>query len=135
MKVLVYKIEILDNDRALGKLVVKDIDKDNTLKEMYRVIGCDCVDVRSFEVDGHLYDVWFDDESMLKSGPKCPSVLLTANEGWSNEVLICGNVMFARADSEGSTIGLNDNDIKRLKMFVPKNVLKAVKYAMALMGR
>lgn len=135
MKVLVNKIEMLNNDQAVGKLVVEDIDKDETLQEMYRVLGCDCVDVRSFEVDGHLYDVWFDEEFMLKDGPKYPTVLLTANEGWGAEVLICGSVMFAKADKNGNTVGLDDSDIKRLKKFAPKSAAKAVRYAMALVGR
>ena len=135
MKVLVNKIEMLNNNQAVGKLVVEDIDKDETLQEMYRVLGCDCVDVRSFEVDGHLYDVWFDEEFMLKDGPKYPTVLLTANEGCGAEVLICGSVMFAKADKNGNTVGLDDSDIKRLKKFASKSAAKAVVYAMALIGR
>lgn len=135
MKVLLNKVELLNNDQAVGKLVVEDIDKDDTLQEMYRVLGCDCVDVRSFEVDGHLYDVWFDDEFMLKDGPKFPTVLLTANEGWSSEVLICGSVMFAKADMNGNTVGLDSADLKRVKKFAQKSAVKAVGYAMALIGR
>ena len=123
MNVLTYQVSI-----GIGFLTVHEIDSENTLQSMYDLLDCSMVDVRRFELDGHVYDVWFDEEFFINGKDIIPTVLLGKKEGWASEVLICGNVMYARSNEEGETIGLTDEDIQRLKDFQYETAPKAVRY-------
>ena len=123
MNVLTYQVSI-----GIGFLTVHEIDSENTLQSMYDLLDCSMVDVRRFELDGHVYDVWFDEEFFINGKEIIPTVLLGKKEGWKSEVLICGNVMYARSNEDGETIGLTDEDIQRLKDFQYETAPKAVRY-------
>ncbi|BAL83499.1 hypothetical protein SELR_17910 [Selenomonas ruminantium subsp. lactilytica TAM6421] len=128
MNVLVQDVSVLNDGKYFAVTKVCEIDAGNTLQAMYDLIGCDTVDYRSFTIEGHEYDAWFDDE-FLFADKQIPSALLTEDEGWGSNVLICNNVFYARSDMEGGMVGLTDEDVERLKRWQSKSMSKAIKYA------
>lgn len=46
---------------------VKEIDSENILDEMYKIIGCDMIDPVEISVEGKFCDVCCDDEFLLKN--------------------------------------------------------------------
>lgn len=84
---------------------IREIEKEHVLRDMYKYIGCETVDVRVIEVDGEEYDVWFDDEFLLNDTPKVPTVMANGN-------LIMGNILIARSNEMGETISIPNNHDK-----------------------
>ena len=45
---------------------VRYIAPDNVLKDLYRILNCELVTCTEIEVNGKFFDVWSDDEALLK---------------------------------------------------------------------
>lgn len=121
MKVLSVK-PIITADGLLSTMTINELEPDKTLEGMYKIIGCRCVDVREVEIDGTVFDVWFDDEFLLSGEPQIPSLLLPY------ETVICGTVLFAKSNEDGETIGLNNDEIIKAADFANKSMIDAIRY-------
>ena len=108
-----FQVLTLEIDHNIKAIIphVREIDAENTLQEMYKIINCDLVTCTEIEVNGKFYDVWSDDEALLKDKP-VPTLYI------NDDLVICGNVMFATSDDEGRTTGLTDEDIRILINFI-----------------
>lgn len=84
---------------------------ENTLKGLREIISCRCVACTEIEVAGKKFDVWSDDEALLKENP-VPNLYL------SDELILFGNLVFAKHDEEGETTGLTLADIHLLKKYL-----------------
>ena len=105
IKVLTFTFE-----PTLG-FIPKVICMENTLDGLREVIGCRCVACTEIKVGGKKYDVWSDDESLLQDAP-FPSLYLNDN------LILFGNLVFAKHDEEGATIGLSSAEVALLKNFI-----------------
>ena len=83
---------------------------ENTLEGLREVIGCRCVACTEIEVAGKIFDVWSDDEVLLKENP-VPNLYL------SDELILFGNLVIAKHDEEGETTGLTVADIHLLQKY------------------
>ena len=83
---------------------------ENTLEGLRKIIGCCCVACTEIEVAGKTFDVWSDDEALLKENP-VPSLYINDN------LILFGNLIIAKHDEEGETIGLTIADIRLLKKY------------------
>ena len=83
---------------------------ENTLARLREVIGCKCVTCMEIEVAGKVYDVWSDDEALLKENPM-PNLFINEN------LILFGNLIFAKHDEEGETTGLTVSDICLLQKY------------------
>ena len=83
---------------------------ENTLEGLRKIIGCRCVACTEFELEGKSFDVWSDDEALLKENP-VPSLYINDN------LVLFGNLIIAKHDEEGETIGLTVADIRLLKKY------------------
>lgn len=109
-------IENLPNIRILALLLEPTTNTifphvlhiDNTLEGLRKIIGCRCVAFTEIEVAGKNFDVWSDDEALLKENP-LPNLYVNDN------LILFGNLVFAKHDEEGETIGLTVADIHLLK--------------------
>lgn len=113
------KVMIMDHQKNFAAKVV-EIDENNTLHEMYRLLHCDIVEHASFYFDGMEYDLWFDEEFLLKPGPYMATFLLGECKP-GNCQIVCGSWMISRSDEQGCTIGLTKNDIKKLMRYIDIN--------------
>ncbi len=65
---------------------------------------------------------WFDDEFLLQERPV--ATLILGNLKPDEFVPLCGNLLFARHDEEGNTVGLNRKDISNLWEFTDINGIR-----------
>ena len=94
---------------------------ENTLQDMYKIINCQLVTCTQIEIDGKYYDVWSDDESLLKSNP-VPTLYI------NDDLILFGNLIFATSDEEGATTGLAEEDMDRVLKFINRQAPKLIKW-------
>ncbi len=99
----------LECDDKTKKIIphVRYIAPDNVLQELYRILKCELVTCTQIEVSGKLFDVWSDDEALLKANP-IPNLYI------ADELIIFGSVALAKSDEEGKVEGLNHAEIHLL---------------------
>ena len=114
----------LEVDHKIKAIIphVRFIDSDNVLSELYRIIGCDLVELVQVEVGGKFYDVYCDEEFLLKEKPT-PTLYLNA------EQVLCGNLVFTTCDENGKLGGVTEEDIDKLIDFI---LIRAVKFRIHL---
>lgn len=76
------------------------LKKGDTLHGLYHHIGCNVVDIRCVNIKGIDFDIWFDDEFMLREEAPIPTMPLP------NGDVLCGKVLIAKNNEDGDTIGL-----------------------------
>ena len=86
---------------------VRYISPDNILKDLYKILNCEIVTCTGIEVNGNLFDVWSDDEALLKNNP-------VTNLYIDDDLIIFGSLAFAKADDDGKLVGLSHHDIHLL---------------------
>lgn len=101
---------------------VREIDSDDTLHEMYRLIGCDLVDCRDFFYKGERFTLWFDEEYLLSGKPLVGTFLLEYPNGYKD--IICGGWVITKIDEEGETIGITEKEIKEMWEYTDINGIK-----------
>ena len=94
---------------------------ENTLEELQKIIGCDYVACTEIEVEGKIFDVWSDDEALLKEN-HVPKLFINEN------LILFGNLIFAKHDEEGGTLGIYNSEILLLQKFYQKQYEKLQKY-------
>ena len=99
----------LEYDAATNSISphVRYISPNNVLKDLYRVLNCQLVTCTEIEVNGKFFDVWSDDEALLKDNP-APNLYIDDN------LIIFGSVAFAKSDEEGKVVGLSRDDVHLL---------------------
>ena len=89
---------------------VRYISPDNVLQGLYKILDCELVTCTEIEVNGKLFDVYSDDEALIKEKP-VPNLYIDDGQ------IIFGSVTFAKADEEGKLVGLTHGDIQLLWNF------------------
>ena len=89
---------------------VRYISPDNVLQDLYKILNCELVTCTEVEVNGKLFDVWSDDEALLKDKP-APNLYI------DDDLIIFGSIAFAKADEEGKLVGLSHEDVQLLWNF------------------
>lgn len=109
---LPLKVFTLEVDAATNSISphVRYISPDNVLHDLYRILNCQLVTCTEIDVDGKLFDVWSDDEALLKSNP-VPNLYI------DDDLIIFGSVAFAKSDDEGKLVGLERDDVHLLWNF------------------
>ena len=82
------------------------------LDDYYKHLGCDCFDIANRRLGDRRFDIFVDDEGLLKDNPTISAI--TAD----NEPMLVGNLIFANHDGQGNTISLSDNDIETIKSHI-----------------
>lgn len=100
------------------------LHKNETLKEFYKYIQCDCVDIVEIYIDGEYFDIWVDDDGLLKERP-IPNLYMNIN---GYEQILFGNLIFTRTNENGETIGLTDSQIKKVMLYIDEQKPKLLKW-------
>ena len=100
----VFALEV--NDHTISSHV-RYISPDNVLQNQYKILNCDLVTCVEIEVGGKFFDVWADDEALLKDKP-VPNLYI------DDELIIFGSVAFAKTDEDGELVGLDSDEIHLL---------------------
>ena len=96
---------------------VKQLNSKKTLADMRHIINCELVTCTEIEVEGKYFDVWSDDEALLCDNP-VPNLYVC------DGLIIFGNLLFAKSDDDGETIGLSVDDIRLLKKYSQRQFYK-----------
>ena len=100
----VFSLEVNDNTISPH---VRYISPDNVLHDLYKILNCELVTCVEIEVGGKFFDVWSDDEALLKDKP-VPNLFV------DDELIFFGSVDFAKTDEDGELIGIDSVDIQLL---------------------
>ena len=123
-KMMVYAVELIKGEQgAIRTSGVRYVSKDDFLHDAYDIIKCRLVDCRCFEYKGTKYDVWFDDEFLLKGEIIYPTLILGDLKPDAFD-LICDNFIIAKCDEEGETIGITKEEANDLAAFLRENAVK-----------
>lgn len=98
------KVLLLDTDSPAPQI----IETAGGLKEWYRLLKCDLIDITERAVAGRYYDIIVDDEGLFKGGAKVTA--LDSNQ----QPQLVGNLVFCNHDEEGNETSLTDEDIQHL---------------------
>ena len=118
LKVFTLKYEERTNSISPGVAYINPAD---TLREMYKIIGCSCVTCTEIEINGRRYDVWSDDEALLVDAP-VPNLYI------DDDTVIFGNLLIAKSNDEGSMIGLDNGEPQLLYAFAQMQYPKLIKW-------
>ena len=94
---------------------------ENTLESLKKIIGCDYVACTEIEVEGKNFDIWSDDEALLQENP-VPNLFINDN------LILFGNLIFAKHDDEGATLGIFNSEIRLLQKFYQNQYQKLRNY-------
>lgn len=81
----------------------------NELEDFYNHIGCSCIDVARRKIADRWFDMWVDDEGLLKDDQ-----IVTACDINGHPMLV-GGLIIANHDRAGNTTSLSDDDIELIK--------------------
>lgn len=118
LKVFTLKYDEHTNSISPGVAYINPAD---TLREMYKIIGCSCVTCTEIEVNGKYFNVWSDDEALLVSNP-VPNLYI------DDDTVIFGNLLIAKSNDEGETVGLDDGEPQLLYTFAQLQYPKLLKW-------
>ena len=89
---------------------VRYISPDNVLKDLREILNCELVTCTEIKINGKLFDVYSDDEALLKEKPE-------SNLYIDDDLILFGSVAFAKTDEEGNLVGLTTDEIHLLRLF------------------
>ena len=107
---IILTLEVNHEEKSLIPNI-RAIDEADTLNEYYHLLGCRCIDMVEIDVDNYSYDVVCDDEGLFRE-PMVPTLYI------SEEQVLFGSLAFVKIDEEGYTVGLENEDIKRLLRYI-----------------
>ncbi|MBR2734467.1 MAG: hypothetical protein IKN16_12335 [Selenomonadaceae bacterium] len=116
----VFSLECNDEFRTISPHV-RYISPDNVLNDLYRIINCERVTCTEIQVNGKLFDVWSDDEALLKNNP-APNLYI------DNDFIIFGSVVFAKSDEDGGFVGLEREEVHLLWNFAQAQFPKLLNF-------
>ena len=100
---------------------VRYLSPDNVLQDLYGILNCQLVTCTKIKVNGKLFDVYSDDEALLKDKP-APNLYI------DDDLIIFGSVAFAKSAEEGKLVGLSHNDVQLLWHFACLQFPKLLKF-------
>jgi hypothetical protein len=80
----------------------------NNLDTYYSIIGCRCIDIVHYPINGKNYDIIVDDEGLFVSDP-----VVTAVDK-SGYPLLVGALIITNYDGEGNETALEPGDVARI---------------------
>ena len=116
----IFTLESDDKNNSISPHV-RYISPDNVLNDLYRILNCDLFTCTKVKINDKLFDVWSDDEALLKDKP-APNLYI------DNDLIIFGSVAFAKSDEEGKLVGLERDDVYLLWHFALAQFPKLLKF-------
>ena len=93
----------------------------SSVNDLEKIINCECVNCATFDIDDDFFDVWYDDDFLNKPEP-IPTFYLSSYQ------ILCGNLVFAKTDDEGETIGLTARERSKIWKFYLSHFHLLIKY-------
>lgn len=100
-----FNVMLIDTEKDAPQI----IETTGGLKEWYRLIGCELIDIQTRSIDGWQYDFIVDDEALYKQGAKVSAL------DKDQKPAFVGNLVICKCDDQGNETGLLKSDITHLK--------------------
>ena len=91
---------------------IKEVEFDDTLENIYKILDVDCIDVAVRKVGNHAYDFIVDDEGLLK-GDAIPSIFDS-----EQKPQLVGNALIVNSNEEGDFTSLTEEQVADLKSHI-----------------
>lgn len=104
VRLLLLDTEALNPMDAVREVKVEKLD------DYYKFLNCDTFDIANRQVGNSRYDLFVDDEGLFRQNPRISAVIDS-----TQEPALVGNIIFAKRDTSGETVGLTDVDIHNIK--------------------
>ena len=88
-----------------GEKKTVDVDDTDQLKQLYQLIGCDCIDIAKRRIGGLPFNIVVDDEGFLRDAYRT-----SALTGWMRPAL-AGNIVIFGIGAEGDLADLTDEEV------------------------
>lgn len=100
-----------EDNRLIFSLI--DINRDNSLAEIYEALKCDTIDIQERYINGETYNFIIDDEYLLNGKSQEPknAVAIGTHEGKIQEVIYGSLFICRQADKDGAKRSLRNKDI------------------------
>ena len=99
----------------------KFLDTEKELESLREILNCDLVTCTQIQVEGKYFDVWSDDEALLCEKP-IPNLYI------SDDLILFGNLLFAKSGDDGELVGLNHYELQLLWNFISAQFEKLKNY-------
>jgi len=99
----------------------KFLDTEKELESMREILNCEIVTCTQIQVEGKKFDVYSDDAALLCDKP-IPNLYI------SDDLILFGNLIFAKSGEDGELVGLNHYEIQLLWKFISEQFPKLQKY-------
>ena len=99
----------------------KFLDLENKLESMREILNCELVTCTQIQVEEKKFDVYSDDEALLSDKP-IPNLYI------SDDLILFGNLLFAKSGDDGELVGLNHYEIQLLWKFISEQFPKLQNY-------
>lgn len=80
-----------------------------TLEEYYRILDCTTFDIASRRIGENIYDIYCNDEGLLKCNP-----IVSAVSSGDRKPMLVGNLFVTKTNDEGETISLTGEEIREV---------------------
>lgn len=117
-----YLIDVRNGTAGPVEIAGGENDTENaaSLKEYYKLIGCDCIDITSRKIGGKFFDLVVDDNGLYSD-----NAIVSAMDG-DGEPRIVGNIVVMNVpdeDGDGYMKGLTDADIALIQRHVQNAIV------------
>lgn len=127
------RVGILNNIQLLGNMWFSEIkpvtfeskNTDERLKEFYRYIGCEWVEIAHIQIDGTRYLMYFDEEGKIK-GPWHPTYPLRGQDGEIYDV-VAGSVLVVKEDENENILSLTEQEQSAIRAHLAAEMMAARK--------
>lgn len=109
-------IDTTNNECRVETISYNTNDK-NYLNAYYNMLQCDVFDIVRRKIGEHIYDIYVDDEGLMKNNLK-PSVLTF--DGERIVEVIVGNAFVCSHNEDGDTISLTDEELMEVRCYVQR---------------
>ena len=84
-------------------------ETDGTIDAIYSILKCTLFDIATRKIGEHYYDIYCDDEGLLKDKPMVSAM------SPDNQPMLVGNLFIVKHNDEGDAVSLTDEEIKEIQ--------------------
>ena len=129
-----YAVAIIGNmeKKTVSANVVEFKGGDDSLEQLYKLIGCERVDYVEITLDNDKYDLWCDDEFLLKQEENSALAWYDQSHSTANPTVILGNAVITHTNDEGETTGMTYEEASFVAIkyaeYMKENLPKFIKW-------
>ena len=114
----IYKGLLIARKEETNKLIFSrvSINRKNSLKELYKILNCDLIEIQERKINNKIYDFIFDEEFLINGKAQEPqNIIAFATHGNEPIEIIFGNLFICGvANEKGEETDLKEEDINNI---------------------